>query len=128
MQTGINPPSSSPHSATGPRERSLKWSVAVGLIGLFWVIGWIIGRFAVMFQGLPPNLVPLPQRLLFGYGQLAIPLFGVVAAATWVLSDVYFRGRWIQWFLFTLFACVIVVIFVVLMAPIVVVDEYKAPR
>jgi hypothetical protein len=89
----------------------------VGLISLFWVIGWIIGRFAVMFQGLPPNLVPLPQRLLFGYGQLAIPLFGVVAASAWVLSDVYFRGRWIQWFLFTLFACVIVVIFVVMMAP-----------
>jgi hypothetical protein len=88
------------------------------LIGLFWVIGWIIGRSAVMIQGFPPNLLPLPQRLLFGYGQLAIPLFGVVAAATWVLSDVYFRGRWIQWFLFALFACVIVVIFVVMTAPI----------
>jgi hypothetical protein len=128
MQTGINPPSSSPHSNTGPREKSLKWSVAVGLISLFWVIGSIIGSFAVMFEGFSPNVLPLPQRLLYGYGQLEIPLFGVVAAATWVLSDVYFRGRWIQWFLFTLFACVIVVIFVVLMAPIVVVDEYKAPR
>ena len=128
MQTGINPPSSSPHSGTGRRERSLKWSVAVGLIGLFWVIGWIIGRSAGMIQGFSPNLLPWPQRLLFGYGQLAIPLFGVVAASAWVLSDVYFRGRWIQWFLFIVFACVIVVIFVVLMAPIVVVDEYKAPR
>ena len=128
MNIAINAASSPVHSGSDPRERSLKWSVAVGLIGLFWVIGWIIGRFAVMFQGFSPNLLPWPQRLLFGYGQLAIPLFGVVAAAAWVLSDIYFRGRWIQWFLFALFACVIVVIFVVMLAPIVVLGDYTAPR
>ena len=128
MNIAINAVTSPVHTGSDPRERSLKWSVAVGLIGLFGVIGWIVGRLAVVFQGFPLNLVPLPQRLLFGYGQLAIPLFGVVAAAAWVLSDIYFRGRWVQWFLFALFACAIVVIFVVMVAPIFVMGDYTAPR
>ena len=69
-----------------------------------------------MFQGLGIPL-PLGLRLLTGYGSVAIPLFGVLAAAAWVLSDIYFRGRWIQWLLIAVFAFVIFGIFVELVHP-----------
>jgi hypothetical protein len=116
MNTGINPPSNPANAGSGSRERSLKWIIAAGLVGLFWVIGVMVGRFVSLFQGLDVPL-PLWSRLLIGYGPEAIPLFGAVAAAAWVLSDVYFRGRWIQWFLFAFFAFVIFGIFVALVVP-----------
>jgi len=86
-----------------------KWIIAAGLVGLFWVIGNIIGAFASLFQGFQSFRVPLPlrSRLLIGYGPLAIRIFGLAAAAAWVYCDVHFRGQWLQWFLFALFVALV---------------------
>jgi hypothetical protein len=97
------------------RVRSLKWIIAVGLVGLFWMIGNIVGAFVLLFQDLNVPLT-LWIRFLIGYGPLAIRMFGMVAAAAWVLSDVYFRGRWVQWFLFGLFVFVIIGIILALVS------------
>jgi hypothetical protein len=97
-----------PVSATGRRERSLKWIIAAGLVASFLGIGAFFPLGAPMLQGWD---APLALRLLIGYGRLGIPVFGMVAAATWVLCDVYFRGRWVQWLLFSIFALLILCIY-----------------
>jgi hypothetical protein len=112
LMNATNPASSPADRVNRPRERSLNWIIAICLVGLSSDIGFMVRRFASFSQGFP--LTPR-EHLLFSYGPLAIPLFGVLAAAAWILSDVYFRGRWIQWFLFAFFAFVLFGIFVALM-------------
>jgi len=112
MTTGINPASGPANAGSGSHQTSLKWIIAAGLLALFWVIGVMVGGFALFWRGIDVPSPPLTFRLLIGYGPVAVPLFGVVAAAAWVLSDVYFRGRWLQWFLFAFYAFVILGIFV----------------
>jgi hypothetical protein len=106
MNTDVNPASSPAQAGSGSGERSLKWIIAAGLVALFWVIGNLIGSFALFLRGFDIPL-PTPSRVLIDYGSVTIPLFGVLAACAWVLSDVYFRGRWLQWFLFAFYALVI---------------------
>ncbi len=98
------------------RIRKRSWAFAAVLLVVFCWFGWAAVGLRALFEGLELHL-HVAKRLTVAYGPIAFPIFGVVAAAAWVLSDVYFRGRWIQWFLFAFFSFVVFGILATLVSP-----------
>ena len=45
------------------------------------------------------------------YGPIAFPLFGVLAAAAFIASDLLFRKQWIEWAMIAAFALLIIIAF-----------------
>jgi len=88
------------------------WAVAIGFLVAFCWIGWAAVRFGSVFEGMDIlRSLPTVNRLALTYGPVAFPLFGVVVAATFVLSDFMFHKRWIAWALFVAFALLAVCAF-----------------
>jgi hypothetical protein len=57
-------------------------------------------------MGMEQNL-PLANWFAVTCGPIAFPLFGIVAAAAFIIADVLFRNRWMQWALIAVFALLI---------------------
>jgi hypothetical protein len=87
--------------------RIQSWAIAAACLLAFCWLGFAAVRFGSIYQGLEVNL-PLASRFAFEYGPVAFPLFGVIAAAALILSEVRFRKGWLQWALVLLFALLIV--------------------
>ena len=60
-----------------------------------------------MFQGMEHSL-PVVNWFAVTCGPIAFPLFGVSAAAAFILSDLMFRKRWIEWALIAAFALLLI--------------------
>jgi hypothetical protein len=84
--------------------------IAGAFLIVFCWLGWLAFKCAPIFAGLEDRL-PVMTRLAFAYGPVACPLFGVLAAGSLILSDMFFRRHWLQWVLIALFAVLIVCIF-----------------
>ena len=52
--------------------------------------------------------LPVANCFAVTCGPIAFPLFGIVAAAAFILSDLMFRKRWIGWALIAAFALLVV--------------------
>ena len=95
------------HTLTQVRRDS--WACAsVFLIAFCW-LGFAAVRFGSIFQGMgmEQNLPPA-NWFAVTCGPIAFPIFGVVAAAAFILVDVLFRNRWMQWTLIAVFALLII--------------------
>lgn len=52
--------------------------------------------------------LPMVNWFAAVYGRIAFPLFGILAAAAFILSDLMFRKRWIEWALIAAFALLLI--------------------
>jgi hypothetical protein len=85
------------------------WAISVGFLLAFCWLGWAAVRFGSIFQGMDiERSLPAANWLALAYGPIAFPLFGVVAAAAFIVSELLFRNRWMRWALIVLFAFLIV--------------------
>ncbi len=92
------------HAIRAHRET---WAVAAVFLVVFCWLGFAAGRFGSIFEGIAVNL-PAATWLVFAYGPVGFPLFGVLAAAALILSDVLLRSRWVQWTLIAVFAVAVI--------------------
>ena len=84
------------------RIRAQSWGLAVVfLIGSCWV-GFVVTRFASIFDGLQ---VPLPAltRFVITTGPVAFPVFGIAAALALLVTDGFSQARWMLWALIAVF-------------------------
>jgi hypothetical protein len=93
------------HIAITIRKQS--WIIAaLFLIASCW-LGFVAAGFGVLFKGIEMNF-PVATRFDVVYGPVAFPLFGIVAATAFILSDVLFRKRWLQVALTASFALLVI--------------------
>ena len=52
--------------------------------------------------------MPVATQLVFAYGPVGFPLFGIAAFVAIILSDVLLRSRWMQWILIAMFAITVI--------------------
>ena len=84
----------------------------MGFLVAFCWLGWAAVRFGSIFDGMDIHRsLPILNRLALTYGPIAFPLFGVLAAAAFILSDFMFHKQWIGWALFAAFALLAVCAF-----------------
>jgi hypothetical protein len=93
------------HLAIPVRKRT--WAIAALFLIAFGWLGFAAVGFGALFHGIEVDL-PVANRFALAYGPIAFPLFGFVAAAAFIFSDVLFRNRWVQPALIALFALVII--------------------
>jgi hypothetical protein len=93
------------HIAIQARRES--WAIAAVFLVVFCWLGFAAVRFGSIFEGIEVNL-PIATRLVFAYGPVGFPLFGIVAAAALILSDALLRSRWMQWTLIAVFAIAVI--------------------
>jgi hypothetical protein len=90
------------HSLIQVRRQS--WAVAIAFLVAFCWLGWAAVKFGSIFQGMGvEHSLALVNRFALRCGPLAFPLFGVLAAGTFIFSDLAFRKRWIDCTLFLVF-------------------------
>jgi hypothetical protein len=51
--------------------------------------------------------LPLAARFVVGYGPVAFPLLGIIAATAILLAEVFGRRKWLQWALIIAFIIVL---------------------
>jgi hypothetical protein len=84
-------------------------AIAGGFLLAFCWLGWAAVRFGSIFQGMGmEHSLPVANWFAATYGPIAFPLFGILAAAAFVLSDLMFRKRWIEWALIAAFALLLI--------------------
>jgi hypothetical protein len=90
--------------------RRQSWGLAALFLIAFCWLGFAAVRFGVLFKGTEGFEIYLPMatRFAFAYGPIAFPIFGVVAATAFILSDVRGGNRWGQWSLAAIFALLII--------------------
>ena len=92
--------------------RRQSWAIAGGFLLAFCWLGWAAVRFGSIFQGMGmEHSLPLVNWLAVTYGPIAFPLFGILAAAAFILSDLMFRNRWIEWTMIAAFALLVIFAF-----------------
>ena len=89
--------------------RGHSWAIAGGFLLAFCWLGWAAVRFGSIFQGMGmEHSLPVVNWFAATYGPIAFPLFGILAAAAFVLSDLMFRKRWIERALIAVFALLLI--------------------
>lgn len=61
-------------------------------------------RMAALFEGFEKMNLPAATRFVVAYGSVAFPIFGIGAAAAFILSEVRGRNPWVQLALTAVFA------------------------
>jgi hypothetical protein len=90
--------------------RKQSWGIAALFFIAFCWLGFAAVSFGALFKGIEgfeANL-PVATRFAVAYGPIAFPIFGIVAATAFVLSDVRGRNRWGQWALAAIFALLLI--------------------
>lgn len=90
------------------RVRWQTWAAAAFFLIAFCGLGLVAVKFAPMFQPLGGAYQPLSHKFIFACGPIAFPLFGIVAAAALISSDIRFHDRWKQWTLVAMFALLMI--------------------
>jgi ABC-type transport system involved in multi-copper enzyme maturation permease subunit len=87
--------------------RRQSWAIAALLLITFCWLGFVAVGFGALFKGLGRVNFPVATRFAVGYGPIAFPIFGIVAAAAIILSEVRGRNPWVQLALTALFVLLI---------------------
>lgn len=88
--------------------RRQSWAIAALFLIAFCWLGFVAVSFGALFKGLEEMNLPLATRFAVAYGPTAFPVFGIVAATAFILSEVWGRNRWVQLALTALFALLII--------------------
>jgi len=92
--------------------RRQSWAIAGGFLLAFSWLGWAAVRFGSIFQGTGmEHSLPLINWFAVTCGPIAFPLFGILAAAAFIISDLMFRKRWIEWTMIAVFALLVIFAF-----------------
>ena len=92
--------------------RRQSWAIAGGFLLAFSWLGWAAVRFGSIFQGMGmEHSLPLINWFAVTCGPIAFPLFGILAAAAFIISDLMFRKRWIEWTMIAVFALLVIFAF-----------------
>jgi len=102
--------------STEIRARIDAWLLAAVFLFAFCFLGFFTSKFAPMFQDME-SVLPATVRLIVVCGPVAFPLLGILAAVSFVLSNVYFRRQWPQLALMLLYGLTILWVFQSLVAP-----------
>ena len=102
--------------STEIRARIDAWLLAAVFLFAFCFLGLFTSKFAPMFQDME-FVLPATVRLIVVCGPVAFPLLGILAAVSFVLSNVYFRRQWPQLALMLLYGLVILWVFQSLLTP-----------
>jgi len=87
--------------------RKQSWFLGALFLMAFCCLGFVSFRFGELFEGLHVRL-PWATQFDVTYGPMAFPLFGIVAATAFILSDILHLKRWVPWLLAAVFGLFIV--------------------
>jgi hypothetical protein len=104
------------NNSTDIRARRDSWFVGAFFLTAFCFLGFFTAKLAPLFQGMESTL-PAAVRFIVAYGPVAFPLFGVLAATSFVVSNRLFQRQWPQWALIVLYALIVLWAFGSLVAP-----------
>jgi len=82
-------------------------ALAAAFLIAFCLVGFVSVRFRPMYQGFDDSL-PMLTRFALDYGTIVFPLVGIAAAASFMLSDLFFSNRWRNWLLLAVFGLLFV--------------------
>jgi hypothetical protein len=94
-----------PHLAFQIRKQS--WAFAALFLFAFCGLGFAAVRFGALFKDVDLDL-PIGCSFAAHYGPIALPLFGIVAAAGLILSDVLGLKKWVQGVLVAVFTLLLI--------------------
>jgi hypothetical protein len=83
------------------------WAFAGLFLLAFCWLGFAAVSFGALFKDLGVKL-PTANKFAADYGPIAFPLFGIVGATAFILSDVLVRSRWVQWVLVAVFTLLLI--------------------
>jgi hypothetical protein len=88
--------------------RRQSWAIAALFLIAFCWLGFVAMSFGALFKGLGEVNFPVATRFVVAYGPIAFPIFGIVAAAAFIVSEVRGRNPWVQLALIAVFTLLII--------------------